>query len=344
MCPTSALLRGLLVALILPVATSAFAQTAPDYERFREGVFLRYLNAREGGIDAVPRIGLSFGDRVYHAVIDSGSTGIVVASHFIPNFDQLPSVGEGRLTYSSSGREMIGRWVVTPITLTGANDARITTEPMPVLAVTQVRCLREARDCDPTDQPRGIMMVGVGFAREADHQSQSTPDKNPLLRVTGGEGEQRRGYVLTQEGVHVGLTRANTRGAFRFVKLQRQADRPDWAGVPACISLNRQEPAACGSMLVDTGVTAMFMTVSPSQAGGMTGSLAAGTQVSIRLGADAASELYRFTVGDESPLAPHGTHLRVSPDRVFVNTSFHLLNGFDVLYDADGGYAGFRQR
>jgi hypothetical protein len=344
MRPTSALLRATAIALLLPASTAGLAQTVPDYERFREGVFLRYLNAREGGIDAVPRIGLSFGERVYHAVIDSGSTGIVVAAHFIPNFDQLPSVAEGRLTYSSSGREMIGRWVVAPVTLVGANDAQVTTEPMPVLAVTQVRCLRNARDCEPTDEPRGIMMVGVGFGREGDHQSQSMPDKNPLLRVTGGDGERRRGYVLTAEGVHVGLTRANTRGAFRFVKLERQADRPDWSGVPACISLNRQEPAACGSMLVDTGVTAMFMTVPPSQAGDMTGSLAEGTQVSIRLGADSASELYRFTVGDESSLAPHGTHLRTSPDRVFVNTSFHLLNGFDVLYDAEGGYAGFRRR
>ncbi|OYZ92869.1 MAG: hypothetical protein B7X99_15780 [Rhizobiales bacterium 17-65-6] len=28
----------------------------------------------------------------------------------------------------------------------------------------------------------------------------------------------------------------------------------------------------------------------------------------------------------------------------FVNTSFHMLNGFDYLYDADGGFAGFRAR
>jgi hypothetical protein len=60
--------------------------------------------------------------------------------------------------------------------------------------------------------------------------------------------------------------------------------------------------------------------------------------------AESSSELYRFKVDGGSPLAPERIHLRVSPQRVFVNSIFHLLNGFDVLYDADGGYAGFRRR
>jgi hypothetical protein len=191
-------------------------------------------------------------------------------------------------------------------------------------------------------------MVGIGFGREGDRQDRSTPETNPLLRVVNGgsSGERRRGYVLGPEGVHVGLTGANTRGDFTVVKLTRRPDRDDWAGVPACLSLNGQRPPACGSMLLDTGVSAMFMTAPPAQAGAMTGTLAPGTQVSIRLGtAEQSSELYGFTVGDGSALAPQGIHLRVSADRpAFVNTSFHLLNGFDLLYDAEGGYAGFRRR
>ena len=49
--------------------------------------------------------------------MDTGSTGIVVSADKIPNIDRLPSLGPGRLTYSSSGRIMIGRWVVTPVTI-----------------------------------------------------------------------------------------------------------------------------------------------------------------------------------------------------------------------------------
>lgn len=324
------------------LASPLAAQERPDYAAFREGTFLRYLSAEPGGIDAVPRIGLSFGGAPIGAVIDSGSTGVVVAARYIPGFDQLPVQGDGRLTYTSSGRVMIGQWVVTPLSLVGREGASVSTEPMPVLAVTQVRCLENARDCTPHDDPSGIAMVGVGFAREADMQSQSTPDKNPLLRVTGGDGPRRHGYILTPQGVHVGLTRENTRGDFRFVKLARQPDRPDWAATPACITLNGTSPPACGSMLVDTGVGAMFMTVPPAQAQGAQGTLPEGTRVSIRAG---DLDLYGFTVGDGSPLAPDAIHLRVSDvAKPFVNTSFHLLNGFDVLYDADGGYVGFRRR
>jgi hypothetical protein len=332
---------GAMFALALCTRPLA-AEERPDYAGFGNGTFLRYLNAEAGGIRAVPRIGLSFGDAPIRAVIDSGSTGIVVAARYIPNIDRLPVQGDGQLTYTSSGRIMIGQWVMTPVALVGQDGASVSTEPMPVLAVTQVRCLENARNCTPRDDPSGIAMVGVGFARQGDRKGQSTPDKNPLLRVTGGEGPRRRGYILSPEGVHVGLTRENTRGDFRFIKLKRQPDRPDWAATPACIALNGASPPACGSMLVDTGVGAMFMTVPPEQAQGAQGTLPAGTQVSVRAG---TFDLYGFTVGDGSPLAPEAIHLRVSSaSKPFVNTSFHLLNGFDVLYDADAGYVGFRRR
>ena len=99
-------------------------------------------------------------------------------------------------------------------------------------------------------------------------------------------------------------------------------------------------------MLVDTGVAAMYMTVSPAQANGAKDKLPPGTHVSIGVGTpETNSELYSFDAGDGgSALAPDDIHLRVSKTRVFVNTSFHFLNGFDFLYDADGGYAGFRRR
>lgn len=335
---------AVLAALLVTLAPAAQAQDAPDYARYREGLFLRYLDAEPGLLSRVPRIGLAFpgGERL-SADLDSGSTGIVVAAAYIPGFEQLTSQGPGKLTYSSSGRVMVGQWVVTPVTLVGRDGASVTTDPMPVLAVTELQCLDYARDCTPRQMPEHIAMVGVGFAREADQQSQSTPDKNPLLHVAGGVGPRRQGYILSREGVHVGLTGENTKGSFRYLKLGRRPDNADWQATPACISVNGAVPPACGTVLVDTGVSVMYTTLPPAQ--GATGTLPDGAQVTISVGTgDAAFPLYSFAVGDGSPLAPDAIHLRVAPDRVFVNTSFHLLNGYDVLFDGDGGYVGFRGR
>ncbi len=97
--------------------------------------------------------------------------------------------GDGQLTYTElRPRSLIGQWVITPVALSGQDGGSVSTEPMPVLAVSEVCCLENARNCTPRDDPSGIAMIGVGFAREGDRQGQSTPDKNPLLRVTGGEG------------------------------------------------------------------------------------------------------------------------------------------------------------
>ena len=161
--------------------------------------------------------------------------------------------------------------------------------------------------------------------------------------MTGGE--RRQGYILSPEGVHVGLTAANTRGAFRYVKLARRPDGTDWAPLPACISLNGTTPPACGTVLVDTGVSVMYITVPEAQAQGAQGTLPAGTQVAVSIGTEeSAFPLYSFSAGDGGPVTPSAIHLRVAADRTFVNTSYHLLNGFDVLFDGEGGYVGFRPR
>ncbi|HML28691.1 MAG TPA: hypothetical protein PKE16_07615 [Hyphomicrobium sp.] len=268
---------------------------------------------------------------------------MVVGATSIPNVDQLPQISEGELTYTSSGRIMRGRWVRTPFTIMGGDGATVQTEAMPVLAVDRVDCLPHARNCSPTQDVGRIAMIGIGFAREGDRQGQSTPDKNPFLHVVAKNSRQRRGYVLTTTGVHIGLSATNTAGAFTYVKLERNSSETDWSPIRACLSINGHEPAACGTLLVDTGVRAAFMTVPENQISGT--ALQPGDQVAVSLPREhGVSALYDFRVGDQSPLAPETVHLRLSPHRTFLNTSFHFLNGFDFLYDADGGYAGFRPR
>jgi len=333
---------ALAAALLMAASTSAQEVSRPDYSGFATTTHLRFLNARNGEITRSPHIGLSFGGDPISATLDTGSTGVVVAAALIPGFDQLPVIGDGKLTYTSSGRIMLGQWVTTPLTLVGADGASVTTAPMPVLAITRIACTETARRCEPEDDPRHTAMIGVGFGRERDAQAESTPDKNPLLQIPGSG--QRKGYVITAEAIDIGLTADNTSGAFRFVKLQKMDVADDWAGIRACLSIGGATPPACGSMLVDTGVGDMYMSAPPAQI--PADPLPDGTSVEIRLGDAAASEsLYSFAVGDPaSRLAPSRIFLNPSPSRVFVNTGFHLLHGFDYLYDADGGYAAFRPR
>jgi hypothetical protein len=351
----------IVVAALFGIAGVPVAMANP-YEDFRRGIFLSYANApgEHQNITQVPKLKISFGDTPSEIVMDTGSTGIVVSASRIPNIDALPSGGDGRLTYSSSGRIMIGRWVVTPVTIIGGNGATARTAPMPVLAVTRIECTSWARRCTPTDNPRGVAMMGVGFGREHDHQTQSGPDRNPFLRIAhtaerASDGESardmRRGYVVTRRGVHLGLTADNTRGAFHWLQLARMDDGRDWRETPACISVNNGN-AACGAMLVDTGITTMFLTVPEDQVAralrrgpNRSITLAAGSKVTISAGpADAPQASYTFAVGDRrNPLAPDRiTFIRRGGGAAFVNTGVHFLNGFDYLFDNDGGRVGFR--
>ncbi|EPX58030.1 hypothetical protein D187_004319 [Cystobacter fuscus DSM 2262] len=54
---------------------------------------------------------------------------------------------------------------------------------------------------------------------------------------------------------------------------------------------------------------------------------------------------YTFTVGNTpppNPLQPAQVITSTKGKSAFVNTGRHFLRGFDVLYDADGGFFGLK--
>jgi hypothetical protein len=334
----------------------ARAQT-PDAAN-NAGVFLRYLNAPATGDDLrePPNLTLSFGGRRLNAVMDTGSTGVVVSASAIPAFDQLPKNGPAKLTYTSSGRIMQGVWVSVPVTIAGADGASVITRPMPVLAVTSVDCTEMARNCTPRDDPRHVAMIGVGFGRRnrSGPQTDSATDKNPFLNLSGSRAEAlHRGYLVTREGVEIGVAAAGAPARFATVHLTRNQETGDWSGAPACVAIADHAPA-CGTILPDTGLTPMFLALPPDQTEGRTfpaGSdrtLPPGTKVTITLapatpGAKPTAA-YSFATGDlDNPIAPRRVILVGQGDRpTYVNTGVHLLNGFDYFYDADAGLVGYR--
>src|SRR5262245_52396799 len=109
-----ALRSALALAPILPTAlsiglllgaVSASAGSPSRYREYDQGAYLPYVNAPGPSADIIasPLLRVSFGGRSYAAVMDTG----------FPNIASLRSLGPGQLTYSSSGRIMIGQWVVT---------------------------------------------------------------------------------------------------------------------------------------------------------------------------------------------------------------------------------------
>jgi hypothetical protein len=344
---------ALLAASVLALSGAAQPRDKPD----GQSVFLRFFNRSEPGhLQNPPHLGLSFGGRQLRAVMDTGSTGIVVSASAIPNIDRLPNRGPGTLTYTSSGRIEQGDWVMVRATITGANGARVTTLPIPVLAVRRVACLDNARNCAPREDPRHVAMIGVGFGRRGNREGPHGPDINPFLNLAGygsDHGGLRRGYIVSSAGVQIGLTGADPGDGYVIVQLARDDARQDWSTAPACITVDDRAPA-CGTVLPDTGVTGMFLSL-PSSEGqasvGLPGSdrgLSPGATVTISLAPEASAPgaaSYSFRVGDASnPLAPARVTLVGRGDRpTFVNTGVHLLNGFDYLFDADKGIVGYRR-
>ena len=275
--------------------------------------------------------------------MDTGSTGLVISASALPPLNRLRDLGPGRLTYSSSGRIMEGRWVEIVLTIAGDGDAALTTRPMPVLAVTRIRCLHTARTCRPDNQPTHVAMLGVGFARERDHQPDGTPDHNPFLNSAAAVGTP--GYIVRRDGVQIGLAPTDPPG-FHLIRLARDAAGTDWAAPPVCITVADTTPA-CGTILVDTGVASMFLTVPPDVLGGTEAGLPTGTRLAFDLtGGSRSGPAYSIVVGDRTtPLAPTAiTLVGVGRKPTFVNTGLHFLNGFDILFDAAAGRFGYRTR
>lgn len=341
--------------LLLPLLAAAMATPVLA----QQPAFLPYLNARADGAPILrpPTLSMSInGGPARRAIMDTGSTGVVVSASAIPGFDQLTPLGPGELTYTSSGRIMRGVNVMVPVTVTGADGTSVTTQPIPVLAVTRIDCLRNARSCRPIDAPRRVSMLGIGFARAKDRQPGAGPARNPFLNVAGmgqtgtGTADFKRGYVVTRRGVQVGLAQGDGE-AFSKVKLGSDAATGDWQPIPACLSLNGRTPAACGTMLLDTGVSVMYLTLPPAQTDGLDmpglrgGRVVMdGASLAIAPGEGQPAPAYGFTVGDRgNPVTPARVILVGRGDRpAFVNTTVRALNAFDYLFDADAGEAGFR--
>lgn len=328
-------------------------------------VFVNYVNASTNtDLHESPTVYISFDDSDERIpfIMDTGSVGIVASKDIFRHAPGAKNLGKGHQLYSSSGIIEKGTWWTATQKIYDADGTLLATAEVPVLEVTKIRCTKHARKCTPSDHPKGIAVMGVGFARESKTQPRGTPPYNAFLNLTsvlqGGElkplpNDWCNGYVVTPTGVFLGLTGANTINA-GWVKLLpwTQYSTPalsEWMPAPMTIDTNGVDGS--GNILMDTGVGDAFLT---PPAGADLGTLVQcpGTTLiecapdNDVIGVYLPNEtnpvaFYTFTIGESGNLMqPDGVHVEQGTD-VFFNTSRHVLGGINFIYDNTDGYIGY---
>lgn len=331
----------------------------------KTSVFISYENALNNlNLNKSPKINLSFdgSDHYVPFTMDTGSVGLVASEDIFHPAPDAKNLGPGQQYYSSSGIIEEGTWWTSTVKIHDADGNLLATAEVPVLRVTSVKCKEHARSCRPEKHPKKIAMLGIGFGRENKQQPHKTPAYNAFLNLKSVRqdgvlkplpSDWCNGYLVTPNGIHLGLTAANTAHA-AFVKLipwnEFSTEKvPEWHAAPMTIIVNGR--SGNGNVLMDTGVDTAYLT--PPQGSPLEkliechGSSRAecapnGTVIHVYFPNQSNPVAhYTFTIGKTgNPMQPSGVHV-VKDRSVFLNTSRHILGGINFLYDNTNGYVGY---
>jgi hypothetical protein len=286
-------------------------------------------------------VSAALGGGAPHALlVDTGSVGILVPRKTLgPDYQDFDPSQDVSFQYVSSRNVYCGQWVKVPVVLgvpagwDGAADYPVA--DVDVFAVDR-----------PANFDGGVLGVGFAIGGSAD----GGPARNPLLHLRYQGAHLRDGYIVSTQGLDVGLTSLNIEG-FAFVALSRDAFGEDWMQPFGSVGLAGDFSADGFSVdlpiLMDTGIDNMILWVSadnPPPNLARNSAFPAGIAVNISappadLGIEPALQ-YAFVTGDASqPMAPSQVEWRVGNG---INTGRNVLAGADYLYDAAGGRIGFR--
>jgi hypothetical protein len=171
----------------------------------------------------------------------------------------------------------------------------------------------------------------------------------------------RQGYVLSKNGITVGLTSANTKRFSKTKLLKNENSKaecgiPNWHMPQMSIAINNQSNTNHGSALFDTGIKNSFITVSDNIYNSLhlkKKKLTDGNTVYFNVtGVDNTPRAkYKVTMGDHDTMQlfegytvslfnssnPHGHD-------PFINTGRYFYKIFDSMYDAKYGCYGLYNR
>ena len=315
---------------------------------------------------------------IHPFAIDTGSIGITVSTpspganlvagqYFKPGANDILVYSNVSTHYSSSNLTETGSAYLTNVGIFDPTSNLRATARVLVMAVTQESCTDGSQSCagvlqsgcagfSPCAYPKFISYSGVGFRAGMAFAQSPTDMLNPftsLISIAGvPDAKIRQGYIISSTGVTLGLSAAATQN-FAFIKLGNyttatQPNNVNWAYPLGVLTINGVSGTA--QILVDTGIGQMYLTPAPGVVyarGTGANALPANSNIQIAIpGMDTAFGMsYDFTTGSlTNPMAPLSyfvTSKTGTVDTAFVNTGRDVIQGYNYLYDADGGYVGF---
>lgn len=346
--------------------------------QYTESIFIPYMY--KFSEKHTPQVKVTIEDVDIDMPVDTGSTGILIGAPILPNID--PSEGiPAHHFFTSSKILYVGR-LVDLLVRFHSGDGSYAIAEVPILVVDKSwKCPWYNTTMDQFNCPAGpngetatqrdtskITYMGVGFGRNRprDGMPFATPKLNPFLNLKSINGREvspetlRAGYVVSTEGVHVGLTQHNTQGfAFADLKpgLTHNEDPRDWSMVEVCFKINDDEKRHCGPGLIDTGIPQMYIRAeegawiptitirNPNQNSTtkMVRRVKPGTKISMSTLPTERSVLdFSFTVGDGSLVEPSYVYPENEASSSYVNTGRNFFFGHSTAFDAIEGRFGFR--
>ncbi len=290
--------------------------------------------------------------------IDTGSLGtIVTKSNLVMDSNVHGPGAPGQQFYDSSGYVFTGNYYLAPISLKLKDGSYVQTNPILVLAVDGVHCHAGYDKCHIMGPP-SLHYLGVGFDRGNANTGSlfTSPAENAFLQLTDANNgaDISGGYILSTDGVTLGISADNSTG-FNMVTLDpNSTDIGDWNAVPGCYGFPSLSgaPQFCGNLLLDVGISEMFMDAPSSQwpAGSFDSNnkVPDGVQMTIQAGTNnqwAMSYTYSAVQPPDLPVGPAPTYSQwINDSTIFVNTGRRPLLAFDYLYSGSCGLAGFKHK
>jgi len=357
-------ISGSCLIAVIAGGAPAWAQGAPppNWNMYQGNTSLTImygnaLNSVSGGTysNGPAKIDINIlGNTIRGMTIDTGSTGIAIASSLLPpSYANYPALGPGTINYDSSGVSPSGTFYELPVSMLGGTtpDGRGATgsTTVKVLVVTnETSTAYFGIGNNRNNVYSGSIDPSYSFAKNV-QMGILTPisavGMNPLINVSVNNTLlPHQGYVVMNDRIVIGLTTLNN--SYSFVKLTPDpANGPNlWNAIPVSLQVG-SGTAGMGTILHDTGIYYAFL--APF---GQTGET-----VSVAMPGGQPMAFYSFPItrGTTQPpatpcvttaaatMTPCFVEGSTSTTGPFLNTGRQFYAGFNYLFDPVNGFAGY---